>query len=44
MHLKNEVEEWTNVAAKYPGRVKEMQELADKRLADIQENIIPLGQ
>jgi arylsulfatase A-like enzyme len=44
IHLKNDVEELTNVAAKYPGRVKEMQELADKRLADIQENIIPLGQ
>jgi len=30
------------VAADHPGRVKELQELADQRLADIQKDIIPL--
>ena len=42
IYLKQDVEELTNVAAKYPGRVNEMRELANKRLADAQKDIIPI--
>lgn len=42
IHLEQDVKELTNEAAKHPGRVKEMQELAEQRLADIRKDIIPI--
>ena len=34
----------TTLSAKFPDRVRDMRELAEKRLADISRNIIPLGE
>lgn len=41
--LADENDEMTNLSAKYPEKVKEMEALAKKRLADINSHIIPLG-
>ena len=43
-NLADEPNEMTDLSAKYPEKVKEMQEVAKKRLADIKEGIIPLGE
>ena len=43
-NLANEVDEMTDLSAKYPEKVKAMQALAKKRLAEINSNIIPLGE
>ncbi len=43
-NLAKEAEERTDLSARYPEKVREMQELARKRLADISRNIIPLGE
>jgi len=42
-NLADDPEELTDLSAKFPERVKAMQELAKKRLADINSGIIPLG-
>ena len=43
IHLKVDPSEQTDVAAKHPDRVKAMQALAEKLVADIEANSIPLG-
>lgn len=42
-NLDEESTEMTDVSANYPEKVLEMQELAKKRLADIHQNMMPLG-
>ncbi len=42
-HLSEDVAELTDVAKKHPERLKAMQELAQKRLAEISKTIIPLA-
>ena len=42
-NLADEADEMTDLSAKYPERVKAMEALAKKRLAEINSNIIPLG-
>ncbi|NQU26246.1 MAG: sulfatase-like hydrolase/transferase [Candidatus Nealsonbacteria bacterium] len=41
-NLVEEPDEMTDLSAKYPEKVKEMQALAEKRLAEIESNMIPL--
>ncbi|NQT85365.1 sulfatase-like hydrolase/transferase [bacterium] len=41
-NLAEDVAETTDLSAKYPEKVKEMQALAEKRLADIKSNVLPL--
>jgi len=41
-NLAQEANELTDLSAKYPEKVKEMQALAEKRLADIKRNVIPI--
>ena len=41
-NVAEEPNEMTDLSAKYPERVKEMQALAQKRLAEIKSNVIPL--
>jgi len=41
-NLANEVDEKTDLSAKHPEKVKAMQTLAEKRLAEISANVIPL--
>ncbi|MDP6356228.1 MAG: sulfatase-like hydrolase/transferase [Planctomycetota bacterium] len=41
-NLANEANERTDLSAKFPDRVKSMQELANKRLAEINRGIIPI--
>jgi len=43
-NLAEDVEETTDLSAKFPDRVRAMQDLAKKRLADINRSIIPLGE
>lgn len=43
-NLAEDVTEMTDVSGQFPQRVRAMQELADKRLADINRSIIPLGE
>ncbi len=43
-NLAEDVEERTDMSDQFPQRVRAMQELADKRLADINRGIIPLGE
>jgi arylsulfatase A-like enzyme len=43
IHLAEDPAEQTNLSDKYPEKVKEMRALAEKRLAEIEENVIPLG-
>ena len=43
-NLAQDVAETKDLSDKFPDRVRAMQELAAKRLADINKNIIPLGQ
>jgi arylsulfatase A len=43
-NLAEDAHETTDLSAKYPQKVQQMQELAEKRLADINNNIMPLGQ
>ena len=42
-NLSEEKEELTNLSSKFPEKVIEMKKLAEKRLAEINKNIIPLG-
>ncbi len=42
-NLAEDIGEKNDVSAKFPDRVKEMRELAEKRLADIKKNSLPLG-
>jgi len=42
-NLANDIAETTDLSAKHPERVKAMEALAKKRLAEINSNIIPLG-
>jgi arylsulfatase len=44
LNLAQDVAEMTDLREKFPDRVRAMRELARKRLADINRNIIPLGQ
>ncbi len=43
-NLATDVEERTDLSARHPEKVREMRELAERRLADINSNIIPLGE
>jgi len=43
-NLADEAEEKTDLSAQHPEKVQEMQDLATKRLADINKHIIPLGE
>jgi arylsulfatase len=43
-NLAEDVAEMTDLSEKFPDRVRAMQELAEKRLADINRSIIPLGE
>jgi arylsulfatase A len=43
-NLAKEEDEMTNLSDRYPERVREMQDLAKKRLSNINKNIIPLGE
>jgi arylsulfatase A-like enzyme len=43
-NLANEADETTDLSAQYPERVRAMKALAEKRLADINSRIIPLGE
>ena len=43
-NLADEPSEVTDLSAKYPEKVKEMQALAEKRLADILGNVVPLAE
>jgi arylsulfatase A-like enzyme len=43
-NLAEEPNETTDLSARYPERAKEMQALAEKRLADIKGNVVPLAQ
>ena len=42
-NLGEESDEMTDLSSKYPEKVQEMQQLARKRLANINKNILPLG-
>jgi arylsulfatase A len=42
-NLEDEKTELTDLSARFPEKVKDMQKLAEKRLAEIQSAIIPLG-
>lgn len=42
-HLAKEVDEKTDVSAEHPEKVKELLELARKRVADVERDVIPLG-
>ena len=42
-NVADEANEMTDLSAKYPKRVKEMEDLAKRRLAEINAHIIPLG-
>ena len=41
-NLADEPNEMTDLSATYPEKVREMRALAEKRLADIKRNVIPL--
>jgi hypothetical protein len=43
-NLADENDELTDLSAKFPQKVKELQDLAEKRLAEINSNIIPLSE
>ena len=43
-NLASEDDELTDLSRKNPEKVQELQALAKKRLADINRNIIPLGE
>ena len=43
-NLAEEPNEMTDLSAEYPERVKEMQALAEKRLAEIESNTVPLAE
>ncbi|MHC4249179.1 MAG: sulfatase-like hydrolase/transferase [Planctomycetota bacterium] len=43
-NLAADVEERTDLSARYPGKVREMRDLAKARLDDINSNVIPLGE
>jgi arylsulfatase A len=43
-NLAEDVQETTDLSAKFPERVKQMQAIAEQRLADINRNSIPLGE
>jgi arylsulfatase A-like enzyme len=43
IHLAEDPAEQTNLSDKYPEKVKEMKALAEKQLAEIAENAIPIG-
>ena len=38
------IAEQTDLSDKYPDRVKAMKELAERKLAEINTNVIPLGE
>ena len=42
-HLKEDPAEEHDLSDKHPEKVKQMRTLAEKRLADISRNMIPLG-
>jgi arylsulfatase A len=43
-NLADDIEEQTDLSDKYPDRVKAMKELAERKLAEINTNVIPLGE
>ena len=43
-HLSDDIDELKDVSDKYPEKVKEMEQLAEKRLAEINASIIPLAE
>jgi hypothetical protein len=43
IHLAGDPAEQTNLSDKHPEKVKELKALAERQLAEIEENAIPIG-